>query len=339
MRVSTTPCCLAEQKTQLGRRRALKAIVGVAVGALLSKPAHASWPERPVKLIVPFGAGSSSDTIARIIAAQLSDKLGRQFIVENRPGGATILGTNMVAKAPPDGYTIGFANTSSHAATAAVYNDLPFDPVKDFAPVGMIGSSPFLLVGSTKLNSLSEFAALAKAQPGKLSYASAGPGTLTNLAGELIKQKLSIDVVSVPYRGTEQSLLDLISGRIDLIVATIPPVLGQIRQGSVQPFAIMSSKRDPLLPQVPTVEEAGAPGCEAGLWSALVTPAGVSRETLQQLSSTLREVVTDPSVIETLRTSGVTAETGSPERTEELIRSDILRWKRVAAEAHILLHR
>ncbi|MCW5685021.1 MAG: tripartite tricarboxylate transporter substrate binding protein [Pseudolabrys sp.] len=328
-------------KIALNRRNLFATITGGAAFVLLPGSAQAAWPDRIVRIVVPFGAGSSSDTIARIIAAKLGEKLGQQFIVENRVGGATILGTNTIAKAAPDGYTLGLANTSTHAATAAVYNDLPFDATKDFTPIGMIGSSPFLLIGSPKLpaKTLKDFAAMAKAAPGKYSYASAGTGTLTHLAGELVKWKLGIQVTHIPYRGTEQSVADLLTGRIDMIVATIPPVLGQIREGDLKPYAVMSTKRVSIIPDIPTIGEAGAPGCEAALWSALVAPAGLPADVTRTLNQALGEIVNSKDVQETFRTQGVTPEPGSPEATAETIRNDIVRWKQVANEANIHLKR
>src|SRR5215207_215176 len=175
---------------------------------LLASPSLAQWPERPLKLIVPFAAGSSSDTIARIIGTKLGERLGQQVVVENRVGGSTVIGTDAVAKSVPDGYTLGLANTTTHAASAALNPNLPFDPIKDFAPVAMIGSSPFVLISAPHVpaSTLAEFVALAKAKPGTLSYASAGTGTLAHLAGELFKRQADVDVTHVPYRGTAQSM-------------------------------------------------------------------------------------------------------------------------------------
>ena len=188
------------------------------VSAAFIAPAFAEWPDRPLKLIVPFAAGSSSDTIARIVAAKAGEKLGQQIIVENRVGASTVIGTDAVAKAAPDGYTLGLANTTTHAASAALNTSLPFDPVKDFIPVAMIGSSPFVLISAPQVpaKTLAEFVALAKAKPGALSYASAGTGTLAHLAGELFKRQAQVDITHVPYRGTAQSMIDLMQGRIEL---------------------------------------------------------------------------------------------------------------------------
>ena len=243
------------------------------------RPARAEWPDRPIKMIVPFSAGSSSDTIARIVAVKMGERLGQQVVVENRVGGSTIIGTDAVAKSAPDGYTLVLANTTTHAASAALNATLPFDPVKDFAPIAMIGSSPFVLIGATQVAAptLKDFVALAKAKPGTLSYASAGTGTLAHLAGELFKNKAGIEVTHVPYRGSAQSMIDLMQGRIELSVSTIPPTLQHIREGKLRALATMSDKRNVSLPDIPTVAEAGVPGCEAALWTAVVVPAGVPR--------------------------------------------------------------
>ena len=197
-------------------------------------------------MIVPFSAGSSSDTIARIVAVKMGERLGQQVVVENRVGGSTIIGTDAVAKSAPDGYTLVLANTTTHAASAALNATLPFDPVKDFAPVAMIGVSPFVLIGATQVAAptLKDFVALAKAKPGSLSYASAGTGTLAHLAGELFKRKAGVDVTHVPYRGSAQSMIDLMQGRIDLSVSTIPPTLQHIREGKLRALATMSEKRN-----------------------------------------------------------------------------------------------
>jgi len=254
-------------------------LASVAVAACIGgSSARAEWPDRPIKMIVPFSAGSSSDTIARIVAAKMGERLGQQVVVENRVGGSTIIGTDSVAKSAPDGYTLQLANTTTHAASVALNATLPFDPVKDFAPVAMIGVSPFVLIGTTQVaaTTLKDFVALAKAKPGSLSYASAGTGTLAHLAGELFKSKAGIEVTHVPYRGSAQSMIDLMQGRIDLSVSTIPPTLQHIREGKLRAFATMSEKRNASLPEVPTVAEAGVPGCEAALWTAVVVPAGVS---------------------------------------------------------------
>ena len=220
---------------------------------------------------------------------------GPAGVVENRVGGSTIIGTDAVAKSAPDGYTLELANTTTHAASAALNATLPFDPVKDFAPVAMIGVSPFVLIGATQVAAptLKDFVALAKAKPGSLSYASAGTGTLAHLAGELFKRKAGVDVTHVPYRGSAQSMIDLMQGRIDLSVSTIPPTLQHIREGKLRALATMSEKRNVMLPDIPTVAEAGVPGCEAALWTAIVVPAGVPADIIKRLNAAVLAAVAD----------------------------------------------
>ena len=310
----------------------------LAASALAISNARADWPERPLRLIVPFAAGSSSDTIARIVAAKMGDSLGQQIAVENRVGGSTIIGTQEVARSAPDGYTLGLANTTSHVVSEAINPHLPFDPIRDFAPIGMIGSSPFMLVSSPHLpaTTLKEFVDLAKAKPGSLSYASAGTGTLAHLAGELFKHQANIDVVHVPYHGSEQSLLDLMEGRIDLSISTIPPTLAQINQGTVRALAVMSDKRSGMLPNVPTVAEAGTPGCEAALWTAIVLPAGVPADIVDRLSKILITVVNNPDVQKTLKAQGVDPEPGPPDAVTAAITAGIPKWRNVVANANIV---
>ena len=307
------------------------AIIGTSPGA------QAAWPDRPIKLIVPFGAGSSSDIIARVVAAKAGERLGQQIVVENRVGGSTVIGTDAVAKSAPDGYTLGLANTTTHAASAALNASLPFDPVKDFAPVAMIGSSPFVLIAATQVSTttLKDFVALAKAKPGVLSYASAGTGTLAHLAGELFKHKAGIDVLHVPYRGTAQSVFDLMQGRIELSVSTIPPTLAHIRDGKLRALATMSEKRNVMLPEIPTVAEAGVPGCEAALWTAIVVPAGVPADIVKKLNEAVLAVVNSPEVQQSLKVQGVDPQPGPPEAVAERIKADIVKWREVATAAHI----
>ena len=312
-------------------------LASVAIAFIGGSPARAEWPDRPIKMVVPFSAGSSSDTIARIVAIKMGERLGQQVVVENRVGGSTIIGTDSVAKSAPDGYTLQLANTTTHAASVALNATLPFDPVKDFAPVAMIGVSPFVLIGATQVAAptLKEFVALAKARPGSLSYASAGTGTLAHLAGELFKNKAGIEVTHVPYRGSAQSMIDLMQGRIDLSVSTIPPTLQHIREGKLRALATMSEKRNASLSEVPTVAEAGVPGCEAALWTAVVVPAGVPADIIKKLNAAVVAAVATPDIQQALTIQGVDPEPGPPEAVSERIKADIVKWKDVVATAKI----
>jgi tripartite-type tricarboxylate transporter receptor subunit TctC len=319
-------------------RTALALLSGLTVflTALPSGQA-ADWPDRPLRLIVPFDAGSSSDTIARIVAAKMGNQLGQQIVIENRVGGGTLIGTAEIAKSLPDGYTLGLANTSTHVVSVVVHAQVPFDPLRDFAPIGMIGSSPFVLVSTPHLpaTTLKEFIDLAKTKPRSLSYASAGTGTLAHLAGELFKRKADLDLVHIPYHGTEQSMLDLMEGRIDLSVSTIPPTLSQVQQKTVRALAVMSDKRNSMLPDVPTVAEAGVPGCEAALWTAIVVPAGVPVAIRARLTQVLTAVVNEPEVQKALQTQGVDPQPGPPEAVTAAINADTPKWRDVVKVANI----
>jgi len=308
-------------------------------GAAAAQPAAnpATWPERPIRLIVPFGAGSGSDVIARIVGQKLSERLGQPIVVENKPGGSTILGTEMVARAAPDGYTLELANTTSHAITAALGVNLAYDPVKDFTPVGMLAYSPFVLLVTPGLDahSVRDLIALAKAKPGALNYASAGVGTMAHLAGALFTTMAGVDINHVPYRGTEQSMIDLMEGRIDILFGTIAPSLAQVRAGKLRALATTGVKRNAMLPDVPTLAEAGLAGYEAGLWTGLVFPAGVSPAIVRRLNAYVNLVMRDPDVVALLAKQGVEVETGMPEMLGERIRDDLAKWREVVVKAGI----
>jgi tripartite-type tricarboxylate transporter receptor subunit TctC len=308
----------------------------IAASFALASQALAAWPDKPLKLIVPFQAGSSSDVIARIVAGKLGDRLGQQVVVDNRVGGGTIIGTEMIAKAAPDGYTLGLANTSSHA-TAPAMTPVSFDPIKDFTPVAMIGSSPFVLLGSKKLpaHNMAELVTYARAHPNTLNYASAGPGTLSHLAGELFKKITSTQITHVPYRGTAQSVMDVLEGRMELLVGTINSTHEFVRQGKITAFATLATTRSPSLPDTPTTIEAGVPGCEAALWTALVTPAGVPKEIIDKLNSEMNVVMQMPEVNEALRKQGIDPQPGSAEVVAAAIKADVIKWRNLVVTAKL----
>src|SRR5262245_14172999 len=242
-------------------------VVGLlAASAASAQPAvDSEWPkERPIRLIVPFQPGSSSDVIARIVSQRLAERLGQQIVVDNRVGASATLGSEQVARADPDGYTMGLANTTTHASATAMQAKPAYDPVKDFTPVVLIGSSPMVILATPKLpvKDIPELLALAKAKPGTLNYASAGPGSIAHLTGALLEKMGNVRMVHVPYRGTAQSVVDLMEGRIELLMGTIAPSLAHIRDGKMRALATTGDKRNAQLPDVPTVAEQGLPGYE-----------------------------------------------------------------------------
>jgi tripartite-type tricarboxylate transporter receptor subunit TctC len=299
--------------------------------------AQAGWPDRPIRLIVPFTAGSSSDIVARIVAQKLGERLKQQLIVDNRVGASGNMGTEAVARADPDGYTIGLANTSTHAVTASVTSKLGYDPVKDFAPVSMLGSSPFVLATFTRLpaKNVSELIALAKASPHTFTYASAGPATLAHLSGALFEKLGKIELIHVPYRGTAQSTLDLIEGRVSMQFGTIPPSLAHIREGKIRALAVTGETRNATLPDVPTIAESGLPGYESTLWQAFVAPVATPAAIITRLNREVTAVLNDPEVKASLTKQGVEPEPGPPEALGRRIRDDVAKWRDVIVGAGI----
>ena len=314
----------------------------LVASALAAGAAHAQagndarWPERPIRFIVPFSAGSSSDTVARLVGQKLAERLGQNFVVENRVGAGGGLGTEQVARAEPDGYTVGLANTSTHAVAASL-TSLSYDPVKDFAPVSMLGSSPFLLAlyPGVAAKTVPELIALAKAKPRTMNYASAGPATLAHLSGALFEKMAKIELTHVPYRGTAQSTLDLLEGRVEMQFGTIPPTLAYIRAGRLRALAVTGAVRNPTLPEVPTIAESGLPGYELSLWQAIVAPAATAATIVARLNRAVALVLNDSDVRDTLAEQGVEAEPGSPEALAARIRDDVKKWREVITSAGV----
>jgi len=311
-------------------------------GALATGAAHAQtssdtrWPERPIRFIVPFSAGSSSDTVARLVGQKLGERLGQQLVVENRVGAGGGIGTEQVARAEPDGYTVGLANTSTHAVAASL-TSLAYDPIKDFAPVSMLGSSPFLLAlyPGVAAKTVPELIALAKAKPRAMNYASAGPATLAHLSGALFEKMANIELTHVPYRGTAQSTLDLLEGRVEMQFGTIPPTLAHIRAGRLRALAVTGAARNATLPDVPTIAESGLPGYESSLWQAIVMPSATAPAIVARLNRAVSAVLNDPDVKDALAKQGVEAEPGSPEALAVRIRDDVNKWRDVITSAGV----
>jgi len=316
--------------------RLLVALVITALSPGLAS-AQGTWPDRPIRLIVPFTPGSSSDIVARIVAQKVGERLKQQIIVDNRSGASGNMGTEAVARAEPDGYTIGLANTSTHAVTASVTAKLGYDPVKDFAPVSMLGSSPFVLATFPGLpaKNVAELLALAKAQPRTLTYASAGQATLAHLSGALLEKLGKVELIHVPYRGTAQSTVDLIGGRVSMQFGTIPPSLANIREGKIRALAVTGETRNATLPDVPTVAESGLSGYESTLWQGFVAPAATPAAIIARLNRETTAALNDPDVRAALTKQGVEPEPGPPEALGKRIRDDLAKWRDVITSAGI----
>jgi len=308
----------------------------VAVSAI-AQTGDEGWPERPIRLVVPFPAGSSTDMIARIVAQKLSHRLGQQIVIENRAGASGNIGADAVAKAAPDGYTIGIATASTHAVAASLSPNLPYDPIRDFAPVAMIGSQPYVLVLHPALpaHNLAELIALAKAKPGTLNYGSAGVASLAHLATELFASMAGVNIVHVPYKSSSQSMTDMITGRLDMQFATIAPSLPNIRAGQLRALVTSGKTRVAALPELPTVAEAGIAGYEAALWVSFVVPSDTPPRIIARLNREVNEVLESSDGTEALVAQGMAPEPGPPEALTERIRGDIEKWRGVAAKAGI----
>jgi tripartite-type tricarboxylate transporter receptor subunit TctC len=338
----------------------------LATSMAQAQTSDARWPERPIRIIVPFTPGSSSDTVARLVAQKLSERLGQQLVVENRVGAGGSVGTEQVARADPDGYTLGLANTSTHAVAAsmaALVSEassqrgnstvrapgtrpepgssaraaINYDPVKDFAPVSMLGSSPFVLALSPGVaaQTVPELIALAKAKPRALNYASAGPATLAHLSGALFAKMAQVELTHVPYRGTAQSTLDLLEGRVEMQFGTIPPTLTHIRAGKLRALAVTGATRNATLPDVPTIAESGLPGYECSLWQAIVAPTGTPAAIIARLNREANAILNDPDVRAAFTKQGVEPEPGTAEALGARIRDDVKKWREVIVGAGI----
>lgn len=295
------------------------------------------YPSKPIKFVVPFTPGGSNDVLARVIGEKLSAAWGQPVIVENRPGAAGNIGAEVVAKAPPDGYTFLVAANNILAINPSLLANVPFDPVKSFAPVTLIGTVPVVLVvhPSVPAGSAKELIALAKTKPGSLSYASSGSGSPQHLAGEMFKSMAGIDVVHVPYKGAGPAVADLIGGQVQMLVGPVNSVLPHIKAGKLKALGAGTAKRIPALPDVPTIAESAVPGYETDIWISLVAPVGTPSEIVARMNAEIGRIFQMPDVREKLAAQGIEPVTSSPERLASLITSDLERWAKVIRSANI----
>jgi tripartite-type tricarboxylate transporter receptor subunit TctC len=316
-------------------RRACLALAFAATGLATAQ----EYPSKPVKLIVPFPAGGSVDAVARILAQKLSSKLGKQFVVENRPGAGGNIGSDFVAKAPRDGYTLLLAGVSSHAINPSLYPQLPYHPVKDFTPICLVYSLPNVLVVNPSLpvKSVQELVTLAKAKPGTLTFASSGNGTTLHLSGELFKRMAGIDITHVPYKGNAPAVTDLIGGQVNLMFDNINNSLPHIKAGKLRALAVTGSTRSKVLPDIPTLAESGFPGYSILSWGGVFGPAGLSEPVVNRLNAAVNEALRDKQVREVLISEGIEVQGDTPEQFQKYLLAEISRWSRLVKEsgAHI----
>jgi tripartite-type tricarboxylate transporter receptor subunit TctC len=297
----------------------------------------ASWPNRQIRMVVPLPAGASVDVIGRLVAAKLGDRLGQTVVIENRAGASGAIGADAVAKASPDGYTLGMATTTTHVTNALVNSKLSYDPVKDFTPIAMIGVVPYALSVSPKLpvKDVRELIALAKSRHGALSYSSVGLGSVAHLATELLSSMTGIKLNHVPYRAASQAVIDLAEGRIDITFGTLGSSLPLIKDGKIKILAVSTSRRASQVPDIPTLVEAGVPGFETSLWFALVGPPNLPGAITARLNKEVNAIITDASVMKGFDLQAMQADPIPLERMGSVISDDLTRWRTIAAKAGV----
>lgn len=318
------------------RRPYLAGLLAAALSLGAAATSAETYPAKPIRLVVPYAAGGAVDIVARSVGQKMSVLLKQPIIVDNRPGASTNIGMDAVSKAAPDGYTIMMASNSL-ATNAALFAKLPFDPTRDFTPVARIGQASLVLVVPAKssVTSLKDLVSQAQAQPGKLSYASAGNGSSGHLAGELFKEAAHIDVLHVPYKGGAPAITDLLGERITFMPINPLEVITHIRAGTLRAIAVASDQRAPLLPSVPTSREQGLPGFTASVWWGLVAPAKTPPAVVRELNTAANTALADPDVRKQLMQLGVTILPGTPEAFGQFVRNETSTWNGVIRKAGI----
>jgi tripartite-type tricarboxylate transporter receptor subunit TctC len=304
---------------------------------MTSAQAQDAWPTKPIRLIAPFPPASTADVIGRVLGQKMQQRLGQPVVVDNRVGASGNIGADAIAKAAPDGYTIGIVTSSTHAVAVSLSSKLPYDPLKDFTPISMLANSPYVLVlyPGVPAKDIKELVALAKSKPGTLNYGSAGPASLAHLAGALFATLSNIQLTHVPYKSSAQSAVDLISGRLEMQFATIAPTLANIRANQLRALAVTGRKRSDALPDLPTMDEAGVKGYEATLWFALVAPAGLPAAIAAKLNRETIDILNSAEMKQALSQQGLVPDPSPPDALTAQIRGDIVKWRDVIAKAGI----
>jgi len=315
---------------------AVAAALGLAAGPM--DAALAAWPDKPVRLIVPAAAGGTTDIASRLVGKRLGEVLGQPVVVENRAGGAGIIGAQALRQAAPDGYTLMMGNIGPNAINYGLYKQLPYR-AEDFAPITLVVSVPNVLVVNPKVpaKSVAELVALAKAQPGKLSFASSGTGQSVHLSGELFKKRAGIDIIHVPYKGAAPAVADLVAGQVTMMVDNLPSSMAQIQAGKLHPLAVTSATRVPELPDVPTMKEAGFDDFQVTAWFGLVAPAGTPPALVSRLQKAVAAILAEPEVKTRLAELGGMPGGDTPEHFGNFINAERVRWAKVVKDTGIPL--
>jgi tripartite-type tricarboxylate transporter receptor subunit TctC len=314
----------------IGRLMSLVGLAAVVTLAGSAADAQDRYPSKPVRMIVSFSAGGPTDTVARVMSARMAELLGQQFVVENRVGAGGNIGADMVAKSPPDGYTLLMATVSTHAINPGLYKKMPYDPVRDFAPLGRVGVTPTLLgvhpsVPATDVKSLVE---LAKANPGKYTYGSSGLGSILHLCGEQFKAAAGgLNIVHVPYRGSAPMMGDLVAGQISMAFDATPTALPQAQSGAIRAVGAGMAERMRAMPDLPTLQEQGLKGFECYTWNAILAPAGTPAPIVAQLNDAINKSLADPAVFKRLQEAGIDPTPGStPQQAADFIKAELAKW-------------
>jgi len=311
--------------------RFLACVVAALVAALANAPAWAQdYPTRPVKIIVPFAAGGPADVYARFLAQRLQEAMGQPFVIDNRPGAGSVTGTDAVAKSAPDGYTLLLMSNAQTVNESLIPNK-PYSLLRDFAPVAPINYSDLVLVvhPSVAANSLADLIRIAKASPGKLNYASSGPGTPYHMAGELFKAMAGVDIVHVPYKGSSGARTDVLGGQVEMMFDAVTTMNEYAKAGKVRPLATTGKTRSAVLPNVPTMNEAGVPGYEAVIWLGVMAPKGTPAPIVNRLNAEIRKIVARPDVRDDWAKQGAVGMLMTPEEFSRYVADDIVKWERI----------
>jgi tripartite-type tricarboxylate transporter receptor subunit TctC len=311
----------------------LGAVLSVATQTVTAQSADA-WPSKAITLVVPQAAGGANDTVARAFAQKLSQQLGQPVVVENRPGAGGNVGTALVARAPKDGYTFMLTAQSAQTINPALYKKTGFDPIKDFEPVMVVATAPYVLVTNTSFapKTLKELVALAKPQPGKLNYASAGNGTLNHLLGEMFNKSAGIDLVHIPYKSASAAATDVVGGQVPLTFGSFPGVMPFVKAGQLRVIGVATEKRTALAPDIPTLAET-IPGLHANSWYGMFAPAGTPKDIIQKLYAASVKVLTAQDLIERLAGQGAEVAPSTPEQLTKLLADDLVRWAKIVKDS------
>ena len=310
-------------------------VLGVSLALVAALASAQTYPTKPIRLVVPFPPGGATDILARDVAQKLTEAWGQSVIVDNRPGAGGNIGSELVAKSAPDGYTLEMGTVGTHAINASLYAKMPYDHVKDFTPVILVAGVPNVLVVNPALpaNSVAELIAYAKANPGKLNFASSGNGTSIHLSGELFKVMAGVQITHIPYKGSAPALQDLLGGQVQMMFDNLPPSLPQIKAGKLRALAVTSLTRAPALPDVPTLAESGLPGFEASSWFGILAPAGTPAPIVAKLNAEIAKWLATPEAKEKLAKQGANAAGGTPDDFAKHIAAETAKWAKVVKDS------